>query len=227
MNQDSGGRYDPLPLRSDSLPTALVREIENFIMSGELLPGERINEVQLAMRFGTSRGPVREATRSLEAQGLVEAVRNRGVYIRAITRDEAEEIYDLRCALFGLAARLAALRVTEATAHALREQLNEMDRTIQVRDFKAYLPLNLAFHDHIMAAGGNETLAETYRGQVKKLQLFRPRTKRRSTGFAISNSEHRKIAEAIIAGDAERAHAAAWNHVDRNKRKLLESLAKS
>src|SRR3546814_1563212 len=83
-------------LRTMSLTGALEREIERLILSGELAPGERINEIHLATRFGTSRGPIREAIRSLEAKGLVEAVRNRGVFIRRLTAEEAIEIYDVR-----------------------------------------------------------------------------------------------------------------------------------
>src|SRR5918998_2968648 len=89
-------------LQTVSLTTVLEREIESLILSGKLPPGERINEIQLAKRFGTSRGPVREATRSLEGKGLVEAVRNRGAFIRRLSVEEAVEIYDLRAALFGL-----------------------------------------------------------------------------------------------------------------------------
>src|SRR5687768_3586195 len=80
--------------RAVSLTSALERELERLILSGELPPGDRINEIHLARRFGTSRGPIREATRSLEAKGLVQVVRNRGVFIRRLSIEEALEIYD-------------------------------------------------------------------------------------------------------------------------------------
>jgi DNA-binding GntR family transcriptional regulator len=227
MKLDPESPAEPLALRPDSLASTLVRELENCILSGELAPGERINEVQLAMRFGTSRGPVREATRSLEAKGLVEAVRNRGVYIRNVPLEEALEIYDLRSALLALAARLLALRVNDRIAANLRDRLDKMEKAAEVRDFKIYYPLNLAFHAYIMEMCGNETVAATYQSQVNKLHLFRARSLVQGGGIVVSNREHREIAEAVMAGDPERAHAAGWRHVARAKQRLLASLSKN
>ena len=77
MEQANGTADHLRILQTVSLTTVLEREIEGLILSGELPPGDRINEIQLAKRFGTSRGPIREATRSLEGRGLVEVVRKR------------------------------------------------------------------------------------------------------------------------------------------------------
>src|SRR5687767_3091154 len=156
-------------LRTVSLTNVLEREIESLIVSGELPAGDRINEIQLARRFGTSRGPIREATRSLEAKGLVEVVRNRGVFIRRLTTEEALEIYDVRSALFGLAGRLLAGRMTDEILAELRLALKRMDEAAAAGDFDAYYPLNLAFHNLIVTSAGNATLAAEYRSFVKKL----------------------------------------------------------
>ena len=83
-------------LQAHSLPSVVQAEIEQMIMGGELRAGQRINEAALAERFGTSRGPVREALRALEECGLVRAERNRGVFVREVTLAEADEVYDLR-----------------------------------------------------------------------------------------------------------------------------------
>ena len=87
-------------LRSHSLPMLLEQEIERVILGGELRPGDRINEKELALRFGISRGPVREALRSLELTGLVEQIPNRGVFVRQLTAAQADDIYEVRAALF-------------------------------------------------------------------------------------------------------------------------------
>ena len=159
-------------LRTVSLANVLEREIESLIVSGELPPGDRINEIQLARRFGTSRGPIREATRSLEAKGLVEVVRNRGVFIRRLTLEEAIEIYDLRCALFGLAGRLLAGRMSDQILEHLKVSLQRMDDVAEQRDFDKYYPLNLAFHNFIVEKASNGTLAREYAAMVKKLHLL-------------------------------------------------------
>ncbi|HWT31765.1 MAG TPA: FCD domain-containing protein [Propylenella sp.] len=214
-------------LQTVSLTTVLEREIESLILSGELPPGDRINEIQLARRFGTSRGPIREATRSLEGKGLVEVVRNRGVFIRRLTLEEALEIYDLRSALFGLAGRLLAARMTDQILDHLSDAVRQMDSAAEIRDFDSYYPLNLAFHNFIVERAGNATLATEYRALVKKLHLFRARSLVQGGGLAVSNREHGEIVVALAAGDLERAHAACWRHVERAKHRLLASLGKS
>jgi phosphonate utilization transcriptional regulator len=222
---DRAERTDDLTiLRTVSLTRALEREIERLILSGDLAPGERINEIQLATRFGTSRGPVREAIRSLEANGLVELVRNRGVFVRRLSVEEAVEIYDVRAALFGLAGRLLAQRATPALLAELETRLQAMDKAAEPGDFEAYYPLNLAFHDLILASAGNAALRATYRSFIKRMHLFRARSLVQGGGLSVSNREHREMVAALAAGDAERAHAAHWSHVERAKQRFLASL---
>ena len=223
MEQRSENLADLKILRTASLTSVLEREIESLILAGELPPGDRINEIQLAKRFGTSRGPIREATRSLEGKGLVEVVRNRGVFIRRLTLEEALEIYELRAALFGLAGRLLAARMDDETLAALTAQLQRMDEVAEERDFDTYYPLNLKFHSDIVERAGNATLGAEYRAMVKKLHLFRARSLVQGGGLAVSNREHREIVDALASGDVERAHAACWRHVERAKHRMLAS----
>ncbi len=211
-------------LRTVSLTSALERELERLILNGELPPGERINEIRLAARFGTSRGPIREATRSLEAKGLVEVVRNRGVFIRRLPISEALEIYQIRAALFGLAGRLLASRRTDAMLAELDVLLTGMDDAAAAQDFDAYYPLNLRFHDFLVASTGNATLAAEYRSFVKKMHLFRARSLVQGGGMSVSNREHREIVEALAAGSADKAQRASTAHVERARKRFLASL---
>src|SRR5688500_2704922 len=226
MEQANGTADHLRILQTVSLTTVLEREIEGLILSGELPPGDRINEIQLAKRFGTSRGPIREATRSLEGRGLVEVVRNRGVFLRRLTLEEALEIYDLRSALFGLAGRLLAARMSDQILDHLTHMLMTMDAAAAERDFDSYYPQNLAFHNFIVERAGNATLAREYRAMVKKLHLFRARSLVQGGGLAVSNREHAEIVDALAASDVGRAHAACWRHVERAKHRLLASLDK-
>jgi DNA-binding GntR family transcriptional regulator len=225
--EQAAERLDDLRiLRTVSLTSVLEREIESLILSGELPPGERINEIQLAKRFGTSRGPIREATRSLEGKGLVEVVRNRGVFIRRLTLEEAVEIYDLRSALFGLAGRLLAARMDDGLLDHLTGLLRRMDEVADERDFDTYYPLNLGFHTFIVEKAGNATLASEYRAMVKKLHLFRARSLVQGGGLAVSNREHSEIVAALASGDVDRAHGACWRHVERAKHRMLAAIEK-
>src|SRR5262245_1518115 len=111
----------PLELvQSRSLPALLQREIERLILEGTIAAGDRLNESELAQKFGTSRGPIREALRALEQGGLVRLEKNRGVFVRVISVAEADEIYEVRAALDQQIGRLAAERAKDADLRELR-----------------------------------------------------------------------------------------------------------
>ncbi|MGH8858047.1 MAG: phosphonate utilization associated transcriptional regulator [Polaromonas sp.] len=201
-------------LQANSLPSLVQAEIEQMILRGELGVNQRINESELATRFGTSRGPVREALRALEECGLVRSEKNRGVFVREISVADADEIYDLREALDELIGRRLALQITAPQLKALDVLLDEMDDTMRGQDIKRYHGLNLEFHDALVDFVGNSRLSDTYRRLTKELLLFRLRGLQEGGGFAVSNAEHKAMVKAIAsrdparAGQVLRAHAA-------------------
>ncbi|MFT7310957.1 MAG: DNA-binding GntR family transcriptional regulator [Paracoccaceae bacterium] len=211
-------------VRTTSLTSALEKQLERLIVQGELAPGERLNEIQLSTRFGTSRGPLREATRSLEAKGFVEVIRNRGVFVRTLSMDEALEIYEIRGVLFGLAGRLAALRIDEETLARLKRLHEQMEHASADGDFDRYYPLNLAFHDLIVEASRNKTLINEYFRLVQKMHLFRAKGLVQGGGLAVSNREHGEMLEALLARDPDRAFAAHSQHVERAKLRMTAVL---
>ena len=211
-------------VRTVSLTSALEKQIERLIVEGKLAPGERLNEIQLAARFGTSRGPLREATRSLEAKGFVEIHRNRGVFVRQVSIAEALEVYDVRAALFGLAGRLLAQKMNDALLAKLNAFLDAMEQAATDADFERYYPLNIEFHQTIVESAGNATLHAEYQRFVKKMHLFRARSLVQGGGLAVSNREHREMVDALASGDVERAHASHWRHVERAKARLMAAV---
>jgi DNA-binding GntR family transcriptional regulator len=215
---------DNVARRTSSLTGALERELEHLILTGGLKPGERLNEIQLSARFGTSRGPLREATRGLHAKGLVEIIRNRGVFVRAITSDEAAEIYDVRASIFGLAGRLLADRLTDAMLSRLEDYLQRMDAVAAARDFDAYYPINLEFHDYLVSSTGNATLVRAYKDLVNKLHLCRARGLVQAGGLSVSNREHREMVDALASGSRDRAQEAFFRHVERSKLRFLSTV---
>jgi phosphonate utilization transcriptional regulator len=192
-------------LQAHSLPSAVQAEIERLILAGDLPVGQRINEVALAERFGTSRGPVREALRALEECGIVRAERNRGVFVREVTLVEADEVYDLREVLDEFIGRRLAERIDEQALLKLKSLLVEMNDATQAADITRYHALNLSFHDALVDAVGNSHLSATYRRLTKELLLYRLRGLAEGGGFAVSIAEHAAIVEAIEARDPARA----------------------
>jgi phosphonate utilization transcriptional regulator len=222
-------RSTPTPLQfvqTNSLPTLVQSEVEQLILGGELPAGDRIVESDLAVRFGISRGPVREALRALEECGLVRSEKNRGFFVRAISVAEADEIYDVREALDELIGRRLAERITDAQLKALKALLTEMDAATASDDVKRYHALNLEFHDALVDFVGNARLAETYRRLTKELLLFRLRGLQEGGGFAVSNAEHKAIVKAIATRDPERAGQAMRAHAADSRQRMHKAADK-
>jgi phosphonate utilization transcriptional regulator len=201
-------------VQSNSLPALVQAEIEQLILRGELAIGQRINESDLASRFGMSRGPIREALRALEESRLVRSEKNRGVFVREVSVAEADEIYDIREALDQLIGQRVAERATPEQLRGLEGLVADMDDSTAKQDIKSYHALNLKFHDMLVDFAGNGRLTESYRLLTKGLLLFRLRGLQDGGGFAVSNTEHKAVVKAIaardgaVAGRLLRRHAA-------------------
>jgi DNA-binding GntR family transcriptional regulator len=223
MHMPNTSHRDPLSQlrdrRDKSLSSLAAEELERMIINGELQAGDRINESTLAQMFGISRGPIREACRSLEKSSLVRVVANRGVFVREMNVAQAAEIYDVRAHLFGLAGRLAAERVTRRDIEELRRMVDEMERA---RDIDAYYPLNVAFHGRLVELSGNSRLVDLYKSLSKELHLFRRRGLVQGESMASSNREHVRIIEALRDGNADLSEREMVRHIEAGKKRLLK-----
>ena len=208
-------------LRQQSLTTLVQREIEHRITEGDLPPGAKLNEAELAASLGVSRGPVREAFRALEQAGLVQTAKNRGVFVRQVSLEEAAEIYEVRAALEGQIGRLAAGRATREQIEKLRAIVKRMHATVRSRDADAYFPLNLQFHELLAEAAANRALTANYRRVVNELNLYRREAIQRNVDvIPVSTQEHEAIVEAVAKGDAARAERLLYDHVINSRARL-------
>jgi phosphonate utilization transcriptional regulator len=212
-------------VQSNSLPALVQVEIEQLILRGDLAVGQRINESELATRFGTSRGPIREALRALEESRLVRSEKNRGVFVREISVGEADEIYDVREALDQLIGQRVAERATPEQLRDLETVLAEMDGATAKQDIKSYHALNLKFHDMLVDFAGNARLTESYRLLTKGLLLFRLRGLQDGGGFAVSNTEHKAVVEAVAARDCARAGRLLRQHASESRARMHKAAA--
>ncbi len=214
-------------LQSSSLPMLMQEEIERLIMTGELPVGSRINESELSQRFNTSRGPIREALRALEEAGLVRNEKNRGVFVREIAFEEADEIYELREALEEIIGRRVALAIKPDAVERLRAMLDAMRSAAQAQDVEQYAQLNLQFHEILLDTAGSRKLTETYKRLVKELHLFRMRALDSGGGLRVSADEHRDIVEAIASGDPEIAGRALRRHVAGSRARMHKAFGRA
>jgi len=212
------------PTGPQSLTERAQAGIESLIMNGELRGGERVNEIVLSERFGTSRGPIREACRALAQEGLLVAVPNRGVFVRELELREALEVYDIRSALDELMGRSIAERVSDEQVSELDALVDAMDDAAAARDLERYYPANLAFHNLLLALANNRRLERLYRSLVKELHLFRRKGLLQQGSMAISNAEHRQIVAAIAERDPIAAGVCMKSHVLAAKQRLLAAV---
>src|SRR5439155_19941247 len=160
-------------VQSNSLPTLVQKELERMILAGEIAVGAKLNEVALAEQLGVSRGPVREAFRALEESGLVHLEKNRGVFVRQISVEEADEIYEARTALDEWVGRRLAQTASASHLKELRAIVERLERAARKNDLDAWHVLNLEFHGRLVECAGNAKLLAVYRRLVNELKLFR------------------------------------------------------
>jgi DNA-binding GntR family transcriptional regulator len=194
----------------------LAAEIQNRIMTGDLAPGTRLRQETLAVEFGVSRTPVREALRHLHASAVVELQPRRGAVVRGPSPRDIREAYLVRAELEGLAAELAADLITDEQLAELRLAASRFRST--VRDPSSWPAANDAFHGVILAAAANRRLEQL----VEHLHHSFPRNLTwaalsESSRLLIKNAEeHDLILAAIERGDASAARDAMRRHVSRS-----------
>ncbi|MEO8137975.1 MAG: phosphonate utilization associated transcriptional regulator [Betaproteobacteria bacterium] len=208
-------------LRTHSLATLAHRELERMILAGDLPAGGKLNEADVAGQLGISRGPVREAFRALEESGLVRVEKNRGVYVRQISVDEADQIYDVRAGLDELIGRRVAEHATPEQLTHLRGLVARMESAAAAKNTSDYYAANISFHDALAQYAANQKLLDMYRRLVNELSLYRRKTIER--GGAIlptSMREHKKIVEAIAARDGALAGRLMFEHAMASRERM-------
>ncbi|WP_103347436.1 GntR family transcriptional regulator [Amycolatopsis sp. CA-128772] len=195
-------------------------ELRERILTGRLRPGDRLVERELAEDLGVSRVPVREAIRSLEAEGFLVVQSPRRVVVRQLARVDVEELFDVREALEGLAAGLAAARAGAAELKRLDRVLADAARATARGDAARITVLNSRFHDEIVAIAGNALLSTMLQPLEGRLRWLTSQNEH----WAELLDEHRRLFEAIASGDPDRAKASAVEHVRVNRDVTLRSL---
>ena len=207
-------------VQNTSLTRLVADSVEDLILSGELAPGVKLNEVALAERFRVSRGPLREAFRLLEESGLICQEKNRGAFVRVVELSEAAELYEVRAGLDATAGRLLAGRINAEQLSALRKVTDQM-KTVDNSDVEKFHILNLDFHDQIIAMTGNRTLTDTYRTLAKQLALFRKRNLMAPMAIPHFAQEHSAIVDMLEQRDAVGCAEALYAHAQGGRQRML------
>jgi DNA-binding GntR family transcriptional regulator len=204
----------------ESLVSLAANEIRNLIVSGELGPGDKLNEPPLAERLGISRPPLREALRVLESERLLEQTPRRGYRVVAMTDVDVEEIYSLRRALEMFAIDLLLARHNPAAFDALDTVMASMRAAAKRGDSAGVVQANVQFHTGIVEAAGHGRLTDAYRTLMLQMQLSMAanvRSEARTKGDLTKGCDrHAALLACLRTGDADRIRREFAEHGERD-----------
>jgi GntR family transcriptional regulator, gluconate operon transcriptional repressor len=209
----ASGRLRPLEAPR-SLAEDAADRIREEILSGGFLQGEHLVEARIAEQLNVSRGPVREAFKLLRAEGLLEEEPRRGTFVVSLSAADVREIYGLRAAIEGRAARLLATAPAAPAVAELRSLLDAIEEAVRAGDLPTVFRRDLEFHDGLCRLSGNARLHEVFVRYVPMLRALLRLDERVYESLDDIALQHRPLLAAIESGDVEGAAREAERHCD-------------
>ena len=191
----------------------LLSEIEKLIVNGSMVPGQRLDEMVLAKKYGVSRTPVREAIRALIAIGLVQNTGKQGSQVAKLSISMLIEMFELMAVLEGMCAQLAARRATKNELFKMQKTHELLEKTFEKGTHKEFYNVNLQFHDLLYNASHTQYLAEETLRLRRRLSPYRMRVTFQPGRMNSTLEEHNKILIAIKKGESELAKNEAISHL--------------
>lgn len=216
-----------VPIKLDNykpLREIVFEHLREAIISGQLRPGERLMELQLAEEMGVSRTPVREAIRKLELEGLAVMVARRGAYVSDLSIRDIAETFEIRGALESLAAGLATERITPDELEQLERTLVQIGESIEQNDLNAVVRLDEEFHAIMYHASRNQRLTQIVSNLREHITRFRLSSLAIPGRFRSVFQEHKNIVEAISERNSALAQALAKEHIENAEHSLMEAV---
>jgi len=198
--------------------------LRNRILSGAIAPGSRILEVELAEELGIGRGTLRSALQQLSVEHLVVQKRFRSTYVATATATDVFETYTLRNALESLACRLVAEKITPEGTQKLNDILAVMARAVAGDDRGGVVDADYTLHRAIIELAGHGRLTEHYLQIEAQTRLFLNLSAGSDYDLPTILTIHRELADAIIAGDADRAASLGGDHNTSDGKRMTQTL---
>ena len=204
-----------LPLRD-----VVFHTLREAILKGELKPGERLMELQLAAKLGVSRTPIREAIRMLELEGLAVTVPRKGAQVAKMTEKDLEDVLQIRRALDELAVSLACDNMTEDILEQLHEALLRFAESTRTGNVKHIAQTDMAFHEVIYQAADNPKLVSLLNNLREQMYRYRVEYLKKDDVYPVLIEEHEKIYEGLKRKDKETVVRIVGNHVVNQEMKV-------
>ena len=210
-----------LPLRD-----VVFNTLRQAILRGELKPGERLMEIQLANKLGVSRTPIREAIRNLELEGLVLMIPRRGAEVAEITEQNLRDVLEVREALEELSVKLACEHATQAQIEEMKQAAQVFKESLSGDDVTRIAEADVAFHDAINMATDNQKLIQILNNLREQMYRYRMEYLKDRQSHSVLVREHEEILNALCARDAEKALDVTITHIERQRDHILNLLTK-
>ena len=208
-----------LPLRD-----VVFNTLRQAILTGELKPGERLMEIHLAKKLGVSRTPIREAIRKLELEGLVTMIPRRGAEVAQITEKSMNDVLEVRRALDVLCVELACDRITEEELEQLKAACEAFEAAVKTKDAKKIAHADVALHDIIVCATGNQRLIQLVNNLSEQMYRYRFEYIKDSSQHERLVEEHRVIYQSLVEKDKEAVSLAAKTHIDNQEISIIRQI---
>lgn len=208
-----------LPLRD-----VVFNTLRQAILRGELKPGERLMEIQLANKLGVSRTPIREAIRKLELEGLVLMIPRKGAEVAEITEKNLRDVLEVRCALEELAVQLACDRMDEEGIKAMKEASAQFCNTLDSDDITRIAQADVAFHDIIYAATDNRRLIQLLNNLREQMYRYRIEYLKKKECYPQLLEEHQTIIDSIESRDKGRATQITGQHIKNQAEAVVDTI---
>lgn len=198
-----------LPLRD-----VVFNTLRQAILRGELKPGERLMEIQLANKLGVSRTPIREALRKLELEGLVNMVPRKGAEVADITEKSLRDVLEVRKALEELSVQLACEKITEEEIEELKRVAERFKDTLDDQDVTKIAEAGVAFHDVIYTATDNQKLILLLNNLREQMYRYRVEYLKKEEAYPQLIAEHEELIDNISKRNKEEATRIMCEHID-------------
>lgn len=207
-----------------SLRDQVANKLRTSIVDGTLKPGTRLVERELCEQLGVSRPSVREAMRQLENEGLITNLPNRGPIVAVVSKKVAADVYEVRSAIEGLAARLFARNASEEAIAEIRQCCQELlDMPKRVSPLE-YLALKDRFYSILLNGSGNEMLAHLGGMALRRFYQLRNLSVAKTNRAEESRKEIKKFVDALVARDEEAAFKACIEHIENTEKAVTRAL---
>jgi DNA-binding GntR family transcriptional regulator len=208
---------DQLKLNNDAylpLRDVVFNTLREAILRGDLVPGERLMELQLASKLGVSRTPIREAIRMLEQEGLAITIPRKGAIVAGMTEKEMEDVLEIREALEELSVQVACDKITEDEITQLRKNMKNFQHSLETGDLKKMAQADMEFHDVIYQATDNQKLINMLNNLREQMYRYRVEYLKNPDNHQKLLDEHEAIYQGIVARDKAAVTAMMRKHID-------------